>query len=340
MILVTGATGLVGSHLLLYLTQNNETLRATHREGSDLKRVEQLFSQFLPSQGQNLFSRIQWVLAELNDIPALEEAFEGITQVYHCAAKVSFDSAQYWALRKININGTANVVNLCISNKIDKLLYVSSIATLDSGLGDKIVTESSAWNQELPHNQYAISKYGGEMEVWRASQEGVPVIIVNPGVIIGPGFWNSASGMMFTQIHKGLKYTFPKVTGFVGVNDVVKATIQLMESDIENEQYVLVSENTSFAKILKSVASTLGKPEPLKQLKPWMIYLGWLYQCSLGRLLGQQKNLTRSSYKNLFQETLYSSQKIKDEFNFEFEPIDQVIHQTGHIFLENSKISP
>lgn len=340
MILVTGATGLVGSHLLLYLTQNNETLRATHREGSDLKRVEQLFSEFLPTQGRSLFSRIQWVVAGLNDLPALEEAFQGIKQVYHCAAMISFDSAEYWALRKTNIKGTANVVNLCISNKIDKLLYVSSIATLDRGLGDKIVSETSAWNQELPHNQYAISKYGGEMEVWRASQEGVPVVIVNPGVIIGPGFWNSGSGVMFTQIQKGLKYTFPKVTGFVGVNDVVKAMIQLMESEIENNQYVLVAENTSFAKILKSIASSLGKPEPSKHLRPWMIYIGWLYQSSLGRLLGQQKNLTRSSHKNLFQETRYSSEKIKDTLNLEFESMDQVIRQTGLIFLSNLKNRP
>lgn len=296
-----------------------------------------MFSKSLPIKGKSLFSRIQWVVAGLSDVPAMEAAFKDVRQVYHCAAKVSFDSAEYWSLRKTNIKGTANVVNLCISNKVDKLLYVSSIATLDKGLGDKVVTENSAWNQELPHNQYAISKYGGEMEVWRGSQEGVPVVIVNPGVIIGPGFWNTGSGVMFTQIHKGLKYTFPKITGFIGVNDVVRTMIQLMESEVRNEQYVLVAENSSFSKILKIVARSLGKPEPSRHLKPWMIYLGWLYQGSFGRLLGQQKNLTRRSSRNLFQETLYSSEKIKDALNFEFEPLNQVIHQTGQAYLDNQK---
>lgn len=337
MILVTGGTGLVGSHLLLYLTQKNKPVRAIHREGSDLERVERVFCNSLPTQGKRLFSQIQWVVASLNDLPAMEVAFKDVKQVYHCAAKVSFDSAEYWSLRKTNIKGTATIVNLCISNKVDKLCYVSSIATLDKGLGDKVVTETSAWNQELPHNQYAISKYGGEMEVWRASQEGVPVVIVNPGVIIGPGFWNTGSGVMFTQIHKGLKFTFPKVTGFIGVNDVIKTMAQLMESEVENEQYVLVAENSSFTNILKAVARSLGKPQPSRHLKPWMVNIGWVYQSSFGRLLGQEKNLTRNSSKNLFEETLYSSDKIKKAFDFEFESLDEVICQTGNVFLEDLK---
>src|SRR5699024_10789789 len=119
-------------------------------------------------------------------------------------------------------------------------------ATLDPNLGEDFITETSLWKPELPHNQYAISKYGAEMEVRRGSQEGVPVVIVNPGVIIGPGIWDTGSGVMFLQIFNGLRYSFPKVTGFVGVNDVVKVMTQLMESDIVNKKYVVVAENRSF----------------------------------------------------------------------------------------------
>lgn len=337
MILVTGGTGLVGAHLLLYLTRENKIVRATHREGSDLKRVQKIFSSADPAEGKNLFKKIEWVVAALNDLPALERAFIDVRYVYHCAAKVSFDSSQYWSLRKTNIEGTANVVNLCISNTIEKLCFVSSIATLDRGLGDKEVSETSEWNQELSHNQYAISKYGGEMEVWRGSQEGVPVIIVNPGVIIGPGIWDSGSGVMFPQIHQGLKYSFPKITGFVGVNDVIRAMVMLMKSEVVNEQFVLVAENTSFDWVLKKVARSMGKPEPSKQLKPWMIHLGWLYQSSLGRLLGTRKNLTSQSRKSLFEETRYNSEKIRQTLGIEFEPLEKVIQVTGQAYLEDSK---
>ena len=334
MILVTGGTGLVGAHLLLNLTQQDSAVRAIHREGSDLQRVRRIFQQYLPSsEAARCFSKIQWMVVSMNEVPALEEAFEGIRKVYHCAAKVSFDPRNYQELRKTNIQGTANIVNLCISHGIDKLCYTSSVATLDAGLGEKFITESSLWKPELPHNQYAISKYGAEMEVWRGSQEGVPVVMVNPGVIIGPGIWDSGSGVMFPQIFDGLKYSFPKVTGFVGVDDVVRVMIGLMGSDLKNEKFVVVAENRSFEDVLNLVAASLNKPAPSRQLRPWMIYLGWLYQRSIGRWTSKEQRLTKNSHKTLFAESLYSSEKLKQTLGFEFEPLEEVIARTGKIYL-------
>ena len=165
-----------------------------------------------------------------------------IDYVYHCAALISFDTKDYYKLRKINIEGTANIVNLCITHKVKKLCYVSSIAALGNTLDQSIITEETHWNTEADNSVYAISKYGAEIEVWRGAQEGLNSVIVNPGVILGPGFWHSGSGVLFKKVYKGLSHYVTGTTGYVDVIDVVEIMTQLIHSDINNQRYIIVSE--------------------------------------------------------------------------------------------------
>ena len=187
-----------------------------------------------------LFEKIEWIEADINDIPALEKAFQDITHVFHCAAFISFDPNDLQRLVEVNEIGTANIVNLCIANQIKKLCYVSTIAAIGKEPNNKWVSEETEWQNELV-SPYALTKYLAEMEVWRATQEGIPVIIVNPGVIIGPGFWESGSGKLFPTAAKGYKYAPPGGSGFVAVEDVVNMMVQLMESNISNERYIAVA---------------------------------------------------------------------------------------------------
>ncbi len=340
MILVTGGTGLVGSHLLLDLTRSGEEPRAIYRSRESLERVKKVFSYYLSeADAEYLFSKIEWIAGDITETPSLEKAFSEVTEVYHCAALISFDRAKDSQLRKTNIEGTANVVNFCIKQKVKKLCFVSSIATLDKIPGENVISETSYWNKELDHNMYAITKYGAEMEVWRASQEGIPVIIVNPGVIIGPGYWDSGSGEIFQRVNNGLDYSFPKTTGFVGVEDVVKPMRLLMASNIRNEQFILVSENLSFQKVLGDVAESLQKKAPSKKLKPWMVKAGWLWQEFSGFFFGKEKQLNKSSAKSLFEDTFYSNEKIRQEIKYDFEPVANVISRTGKIFMQESNHS-
>lgn len=335
MILVTGGTGLAGSHLLLELVKLGEKVRAIHRKDSDLQSVKKVFSYYVPEDEIDfLFSKIDWKEANLNDIPALTEAFSEVTKVYHCAALISFDLSDEKALRKTNIEGTANIVNLCVAFKIEKLCYLSSIATMDLSLGEKFVTENFTWHPEKNHNEYAISKHGAEIEVWRASQEGVPVIILNPGIILGPGFWDSGSGQLFKKIDEGLNFNFPKTTGFVGVQDVVKAAITTMRSNIKNEQYIVVAENMSFKEVMDLVAESIQKPSPKKSLKPWMVFMGWIYQWATSSLFGTKKSINKEASKVLFEHSFYSSAKLKSEFEFEYTPIRDVILKTGKNYMK------
>ncbi len=336
MILVTGGTGLVGSHLLLDLVKAGKPVRAIYRTEESLKAVKNVFS-YTNSQDEThrLFSQIEWQIADITDVPSLKMAFKDVDLVYHCAALVSFDTSKDAELRKVNIEGTANIVNFCIKNEVEKLCFVSSIATLDKKPEQNELTELSFWNKELNHSMYAITKYGAEMEVWRASQEGVPVVIVNPGVIIGPGFWNSGSGKIFKRINQGMDYYFPKTTGFVGVWDVVKVMRELTTTPVKNEEFIVISENLSFKNVFSMTAKSLGKPAPSKKLKKWMIFTGWLWQEISGLFTNKEKQLEMRSQKTLFEHTFYSSAKLKQQLDFKFEPIQEVIEKSATSFQKD-----
>ena len=198
MILVTGGTGLVGAHLLLYLVENGENVRAIYRNLDTIQKTKSLFQQ---NQKIDLFQKIDWIEADILDIPSLKIVFENIDYVYHCAGHISFDPKDENSLRKTNIEGTANIVNFCIDNKVKKLCHVSSIAALgDLAQNETVVSETSEWNPEMCHSDYAISKYGAELEVWRGFQEGLEVVIVNPGVILGSTIFDSGSGVIFSKV--------------------------------------------------------------------------------------------------------------------------------------------
>ena len=336
MILVTGGTGLVGAHLLYELALHNDRLKALMRPSSNLQTVKKIFSYYTSeNEAARLFEKIEWITADINDVPSLEKAFREVKYVYHCAALVSFDPADEKKLRKINIEGTANIVNLCIAQQIRKLCYVSSVAAIGTPLKKTDIDETASWNPEEDYSDYAISKYGAEIEAWRGTQEGVDTIIVNPGIIIGPGFWDSGSGKIFRRIDNGLNYHFPKVSGFVGVKDVVTCMVQLMKSPVKNESYILVAENLSFEKVLRSTADHLNKPQPSKQLKKWMIALGWFFQ-KTGSFFGFKRELTYDAIQGLYAKSFYSNDKIKKELKFNFQPMEKVLQETAFFYKQEN----
>jgi nucleoside-diphosphate-sugar epimerase len=331
MILVTGATGLVGSHLLIELLLQQKKIRALYRTQSKVETTEKLLAEKL-GNARNLISNIEWFKADITRIPELTDAFEGIEYVYHCAGIITYNLKDYKLLRKINIEGTANMVNLSLSKNVKKFCHVSSIAALGSELNNKAVTENSPRNNDAEHDNYSISKYGAEMEVWRASQEGLNVIVVNPGVIIGAGNWDNGSGQLFSRVNNGLSYYPTLTTGFVAVEDVARAMIILMDSEKTNERFILVAENLSFKKVLFKIAEVLKKPKPKKALQPWMVFLGWIFQ-SLGRFLFNTKQeITKNSLKTAFGKTIYDHSKIKQQLDFHFTPINHSIEKTGSYF--------
>jgi nucleoside-diphosphate-sugar epimerase len=330
--LVTGGTGLVGAHLLLHLLQKGEKVRALFRSEKSILKTKNLFNQLNHS---DLFHLIEWFPGNVNDIPSLELAFENIDYVYHCAALISFDGVEEQNLRKINIEGTANMVNCALAFGVKKFCYVSSIAALgDLKENETLITEETEWNPEKPHSDYALSKFGAETEIWRAEQEGLQCLIVNPGVILGTGFWNSGSGEIFKKIKKGISFYTKGSSGFVGVEDVVNVMYQLMKSDISGERFTLISENIVFKKLVYWISDGLEKRKPSFYAKPWMTSIIWRMDWFFSTLFFQKRRFSRATAKSLHSTAIYSNDKIKTKLNFEFQPVKEVVKKVTFAFLK------
>lgn len=324
MILVTGGTGLVGSHLLYSLVESGEKVRAIHRKNSDLERVKHIFSYF-GKEAESLYDKIEWTEACLTDIPSLTKAFEGITKVYHAAAYVSFNPKHYHKLEKVNVEGTANIVNLCLSHPVEKLCHFSSVATLGKNPAGKEIDEECHWNPDEESSVYSITKYGAEMEVWRGMQEGLDAVILNPGIILGSGFWYSGTGAFFSSAEKNNAYYTLGENGFTDVADVVKIAVALMNSPLKNERFVVVSENRSFKDLFTSIAFSLGKKLPHRELKPWMLALAWRLDKIRNLLTGSRQKLFRSIAKSAVAKRHYSNKKITETLHYTFLPLEETI---------------
>lgn len=329
---------MVGSHLLYKLLKTSNKVRAIYRREHKLALVKKVFSYY-SADDESLFQQIEWVEADITDIPALQRAFQDIDHVYHCAAFVSFEPDKYHVLRKINIEGTANVVNLCLSHQVKKLCYVSSIAAIGHQQNpQQLITEDTNWNQDADNSVYAITKYGAEIEVWRGSQEGIDAVIINPGIIIGPGFWNSGgSSSLIKKIYKGMPYYTHGVTAYVDVDDVVRAMILLMQSPIKNERFIVISENLSFKEFQQQTALALGVKPASKEATPLILGLGWRLDWLNRLLTGKRRRLSRQMTRSARNITKYDASKIKNALDFKFKPMQVSIEDTCQLFLDDLK---
>ncbi|MDO5615583.1 MAG: NAD-dependent epimerase/dehydratase family protein [Cruoricaptor ignavus] len=322
MILVTGATGILGRVIVLELLKQGFTVRATKRPNSNLKEVEQSFAYYTEN-AKDFFKKIEWVNVDFNDIDTLQSALKNVTEVYHCAGKVSFHPKDKKEMYQTNITGTQNLLYACEGSSVQKFCFVSSIAVLD-GLNEfGEMDENSDYNAKLNHSDYAISKHFSEMEVWRASAEGLNTVIINPGVIIGSGNWQHSSGKLFQTSEKN-RYTLSGGTAYVDVRDVAKIAITLMEKNIFSERFVLVSENMKFADFSKEIRNILNLPEP-KILPNSFLNLIILIAELFGWLVPSFKIINKNNIKSVTTFNKISNKKIKEKLGFNFIPISESI---------------
>lgn len=338
MILITGGTGLVGAHLLLHLLEKGEyNLRAIYRTESHIQKTKALFELYHKGE---LFSHIEWMQGDITDIPSLEFAFVEVTSVYHCAAKISFNPNEEGELRKTNIEGTANIVNFCVDKNVKKLCHVSSIAALgDLAQNETTISESSEWNPEVLHSDYAISKYGAEMEVWRGHQEGLEVVIVNPGVIFGPAAtrndWSHGSCAFFTSIKKGFPFYTLGSSGYVAVTDVVNIMRQLMNSETNGQRFTVIAENRIYKDIIYTIAEKIGASQPSIEAKPWILNLGWRLDWLFSLIFRTKRKLSKHAAQSLLNTDVISNEKIKQHLNYTFEPIDSYLDTVADYFKKS-----
>lgn len=343
MILVTGATGLLGSHVVIELLQRGKKVRALKRAGSDVASVEKIFSHYGHSI-HDLFKNINWVEGDVTDFFSLLDALENVEYVYHCAAHISFGSGDEKLLMKINAEGTANLVNACLeintnlqnseNRQIKKLCHVSSVAALGRADNDKIISEENKWKVSNNNSAYAVSKYCAEREVWRGTEEGLDAIIVNPCIIIGPGNSEKSSGRMIESVWNGLKFYTKGGNAFIDVRDVAKIMVQLTESDVKNERFILSSENLKFKNVFEMIAASLKKPAPFIQASALLSGLAWRAEYIKSLFSGTKPFITRETAMTGQQHNYYNNEKIKNKLKNEFIPVREAIENSCSFFLK------
>lgn len=324
MILVTGATGFIGTNLMCALAEKDVYPVATYRHESNKDKIAALFiSKF--SDGKERFDKIIWRKVDLRNFPSLKEAFEGITHVYHCAAFISMAFRDSQKLLEINQKGTAYIVDLCLKNNIEKLLYVSSIASLGADPNLNTIDENTPWDNNVDKTPYAYSKYGAEMEVWRANQEGLDVAIVNPGIVLGP---NSPIEKTFNRVKNGLRFYTPGRSGYVWIDDVVFVMIKLMESKIKAERFALVAENWSGKSVIQAVLKACNKNDKIIKASKGLLYCLWVFEHFI-QLLGLRKRFfTKALISTLFDKRTVNGEKIKSYIDFEYTSIAKSLENT------------
>lgn len=320
MILVTGATGFLGAELVAQLLETELLIKCIKRENSKIPQ------KLIPFQ-----NKIEWVITDILDFSDLDEAFEGVTKVYHCAALVSFEPRLKKEMLQVNAEGTANVVNLCINHSVTKLVHVSSIAALGNSKNNELIDEKSFWEGFEAHDGYAVSKYRAEMEVWRGMNEGLNAIIVNPSVIIGKDAGSTGSGAIFEIVKNGLKYYTQGGTGFVDVSDVAKTMILLMNSEITAERFIISNQNYSYKDLFAKIAKAFGLPEPKTEAKPWMLSLAWKANAIKNLLTGTTGGLTKATAKSASNFNHFNNSKIKRRLiGLEYKPIEDSITEIAN----------
>jgi dihydroflavonol-4-reductase len=333
MILVTGGTGLLGSHLLYSLVRDGLPVRAIHRPSSKIEEVKHVFSYY-GSEGPELFKKIEWVNADILIRESIDEVMDGVTQAYHAAAIVSFDPRERAKLITANLEGTANIVNACLDHGVQKLCHVSSTAALGSNPTGGPVSEEMMWIPDKSHSGYSISKFKSEMEVWRGIEEGLNAVIVNPSIILGPGFWEKSSSRMFREIYKGLRFYMNGVTGYVWVNDVVNSMRFLMDSAISGERYIVSSENLSYKNVFDMIAAALGVKAPSVEAGPFLAALAWRLD-AFRSWFGANRVITRETVNAGRSHNRFSNQKIREVSGIRFRDIQPVIREVAKYFLDD-----
>ncbi|MCF8363945.1 MAG: NAD-dependent epimerase/dehydratase family protein [Prolixibacteraceae bacterium] len=334
LVLVTGATGMLGSRVVYDLVNSGFPVRAIYR---DKKRISQFEKNigYYTNEPQTITSAVEWVQADVTEYASLPDVLKGVTTVYHCAAMVSFYKPDRPLMYEVNIYGTEKLVNACIDEGVQRLCHVSSVAALGRTEDGKMVDEETNWLPDKKHTGYSIAKYHSEMEAWRGMHEGLEVVVVNPSIILGPGEWTSGSPAFFNQINKGLKFYTSGITGFVDVRDVSRAMLLLTNenfSKAKGKRYLLNASNHSYKEMFEMIARALQvKPPSVKVGKP-LLGIAWRVALVVAKLSGKKPLMTKENVQNASNETHFDGSRIEKEFAFQYRDISETVKDVAGMY--------
>jgi len=323
MILVTGTTGFLGSYVAKELIRKGESVRGVKRAGSRFDLLG------------DYAGKIEWVEADLLDVTTLEVALEGIEKIYHCAGVFSPAHSERETALLTHAEGTANLFNIALDKNVKKVLHVSSTIALGLPLNDATMDENYYSPADKLRFDYFKGKRYAELEAWRAQAEGLDVVIVNPGGLIGAGYWNHQPLNIFQLVHNGLKFYTEGSNGFLDVRDAATVMVQLMEGDTNGERYILISENISLQNLMNLIADALKVERPRYKVTKWMSALAWRYEYLRSLLMNSSPNFTGDDMRIARIAFAYSNAKVINTTQFKFRPLTQSVNEAAEAYLES-----
>ena len=333
-IAITGATGFLGSHLLYHLlsSEPEADIVALHRDTSSIALFQKLGKHYPGAAAE--FDRLRWVEGDLLDVPSLESFLEDADQLYHCAAVVAFAPRQRQAMSQINVEGTANIVNVAMHCGVEKMVHMSSVAALGRSVNRKVINEDFFWEKSNLNTQYGISKFQSEQEVWRAIAEGLEAVVFNPGIILGPGDWQEGSCHLFQWVDQGQTFYPPGSTGWVDVRDVCELAIIGMRTSISGERFVTVGANESYDRVFQLIARGLQCSAPSVQANAWMQAIAWRWAAVQAFFTGESPLLTRETAIVSAQDFHFLPDKSRETFDFNYRSLEDTIQWTATTYKE------
>lgn len=320
MIVVTGASGLVGSHVVKELSKQHKNIIALYNSSAPSKELEAL---------------AQWQRADILDINVLEEIFSKAKQVYHCAAVVSFNPKEKKLMHQLNIEGTKNVVNACIQCGVEKLIHVSSVAALGRIRPGELISENMNWSEDTSNSEYGKTKYLSEMEVWRGIGEGLHAVIVNPSIILGAGNWNTGSSAIFKNVYKEFPWYTNGSSGFIDVNDVATAMIALMESSINAEKFILSAWNLTYRNVFDEIAKNFKKKKPTREITKTIASLVWRFEYFKSMFTNKNPLITKETAATALAKVNYDNAKLLKALpEFKYSNFEQSVERVCKELIE------
>jgi dihydroflavonol-4-reductase len=330
-ILITGATGLVGSATARRFLADGHSVSVLHRPGSDRSLL------------QDAEARIHWVEGDILDVLSLEKALENVDFVVHAAAVVSFTPRDEAAMVKVNVEGTANVVNVCLKKGIQKLGHVSSVAALGRPNSRTIepnkpvvIDETQRWEDSPNNSAYAKTKYLAELEVWRGISEGLQAVIVNPSLILGEGDWQKSSTQLFKYVYDGKPFYTQGTVNYVDVADIAEAIYRLMISDIQGERFILSAGSASYQELFAAIAQGFGKRPPYLKVGTGLAGIIWRVEAVRSWLTGSRPLITKDTARSATHHFKFENTKIKQAVAFDFKPLDTTVQRVCESFLPSN----
>lgn len=322
-ILITGGTGFLGSYIIKQLVEKNYAVRAIRR-GNKL-------STWISKE---ITDKVEWVEGDILDVVALQDAMEGVDTVIHSAAIVSFLRKDREQMYQVNVEGTANVVNMALEKQVSRLVHISSVAALGRTAGGGHVNEEKKWEESKVNTHYAKSKFKAELHVWRGVSEGLDAVILNPSTILGFGDWHSSSSAIFKQVYEGFNWYTPGINGFVDVDDVAKAVILCMESDISEQRFIINGDTWPFKKLQDTIADNFKKKRPGRKTTPFLLAIAWRLEKVKSFLTGKKPLLTKESARVAQSQTFFENDKILKALpGFSFTPLEETIENACKKYL-------